>query len=301
MSNNTTLASLVATVRQWISKSENNDTVAPLVDESGWEYLETPVASDRVSPQSLTKISNSIAVISGKGGVGKTTTLLGLAGAAARAGESVLVVDLDPQGSLSAAARDGEVDLTVLAAFSGTPVSELVTDSVWDEFAGSIKIVAANRSLAAVDHPFTSRSRSTLSAELGELAQFDLVLIDAPATLSHLTFEAIALAEKVIVVAEPTRFSLQSAQDALAFAGQTANGAPIKLVLNKIDASEESEFRVSEIRDAVPTVVATSTISVSDEINYANGAGVPVQAIPGEEAEKAAAEFSALLAEIRAL
>jgi len=41
----------------------------------------------------------TVAVLNQKGGVGKTTVVLGLAAAAQRRGDSTLVVDLDPQGS----------------------------------------------------------------------------------------------------------------------------------------------------------------------------------------------------------
>jgi hypothetical protein len=96
---------------------------------------------------------------------------------------------------------------------------------------------------------------------------------------------------------------LSSAADAVDFAAAIAQkphgvDRTVKVVLNKADASDEAVFRSEELHQNFSYLVADSTISLSEEINYANGAGVPVQAIPGRAAQAAGREFKALLQEI---
>ena len=247
---------------------------------------------------------HSIAILSGKGGVGKTTTLLGLAGAAANRGMNVLLIDLDPQGSLTLSALDRNSALTALDAYYSKKLAEISVLTSWKEWAGSIRIVPSNRTLSRVEtfvEPTTSPFRLVHSA--GDLSAYDLVLIDAPAALNSLTFDAIGLARQVVVVAEPSLFSLRTASEAVEFAlsaPQIADSAlrSVRVVLNKVDGSAESKFRVKELRSMYPKLALKNQITLSDAIVDANSEGIPVQVIAGLEAQLAASEFDALLQEL---
>lgn len=248
--------------------------------------------------------ANSIAILSGKGGVGKTTTLLGLAGAAANRGMKVLLVDLDPQGSLTLAAVERSITHSSLDAFYGKKLASLSQPVAWKEWPGKVHIVAANRALSRVEtyvEPALASYR--LVQSLGDLSSYDLLLIDAPAALSSLTFDAIGIAKQVLVVAEPTLFSLKSASEAVEFslsAPQLAdsNLRAVKVLLNKVDRSAESTFRIKELRSMYPKLVVKSQISLSDAIIESNSEGIPVQVIRGVEASIAADEFDGLLKEL---
>jgi cellulose biosynthesis protein BcsQ len=129
------------------------------------------------------------------------------------------------------------------------------------------------------------------------------VLIDAPAALSSLTFDAIGIAKQVLVVAEPSLFSLKSASEAVEFAlsaPQIADSSlrSVKVLLNKVDGSAESTFRIKELRSMYPKLVVKSQMSLSDAIVESNSEGIPVQVIRGVEASLAATEFDALLSEL---
>ena len=248
--------------------------------------------------------SNSIAILSGKGGVGKTTTLLGLAGAAANRGLKVLLIDLDPQGSLTLAAVDRGTSLSAIDAYYSKSIAEIAELVSWNEWRGKMYIVPSNRALSRVEtyvEPAASTFR--LSESLGDLSAFDLVLIDAPAALSSLTFDAIGLAKQVVVVAEPSLFSLKAASEAVEFALSApqlpeTNLRSVKVLLNKVDGTAESTFRVKELRSMYPKLVTKTQVSLSDAIVESNSEGIPVQVIRGVEATLAAQEFDALLKEL---
>jgi chromosome partitioning protein len=270
-------------------------------DDSGTEPKNL---APQTTPEPNQRAQRTIAVLSGKGGVGKTSTLLGLAGVFLEQGKKVLFVDLDPQGSLSTAVLDDDSVLTVKAAFADKTLVEIAVPAAWKEFKGLVSIVTANRSLKHLDNgvdPTTFTSQ--VVKNLGDLSVFDVVLIDAPASLGILTAEAIALASEVVVVAEPTLFSLRSAADAVEFAQQVKKPKPgwsrnLRVMLNKLDSSEEALYRAHEIKLLLPNLVLASTVSLSAVINEANSAGLPVQALDGESAKSAGAEFAAVLDEL---
>lgn len=247
-----------------------------------------------------------ITVLSGKGGVGKTSTILGLAGTYLSAGKKVLLVDLDPQGSLSTAVLDDPTATTIAAAFSDKTVAEVAVPSTWKQFKGLAFIAPANRALAKLDAGIEVKSFDTeLANRLGDLSGFDAVVVDAPATLGVLAAEAVALATDVVVVAEPSLYSLRAASDAVEFADAVRKPKRswkrnLKVVLNKLDGTEESQYRAREIKQVLPGLVLRSTISISEAIHAANGSGVPVQVLDGDSADQAAKEFSAILDELTA-
>jgi cellulose biosynthesis protein BcsQ/molybdopterin converting factor small subunit len=273
------------------------DVEAVVISQTQQTQAETPVAINK-------RAKHTVAVLSGKGGVGKTTTLLGLAGAAASQGKKVLLIDLDPQGSLSICALDQEKVPTTLEAFFGTPLANLALPAAWKQWKKQVFIVPASRTLLQVDGNVKPRQHdSALSANLGDVSEYDLVLIDAPANLGALTAEAVALASHVIVVAEPSLFSLRSASDAVDFAlatkkGRRGWGRKVFVGINKVDETEESVFRIKEIKKLFPNLVLSSFINHSSAIAESNGNGLPVQAIIGDAAARSADEYEELLFEL---
>ena len=278
------------------AEEELDEITATVISKIEVSEPEVPVVNKRAS--------HTVAVLSGKGGVGKTTTLLGLAGAAASQGKKVLLIDLDPQGSLSVCALDQEKVSTSLEAFFGTPLANLAVPATWKEWKKQVYIVPANRALLQVDGNVVPKQHdSALAANLGDISGYDLVLIDAPANLGALTAEAIALASHVVVVAEPSLFSLRSASDAVDFSlatkkGRRGWGRRIFVAINKVDATEEAVFRIKEIKKLFPNLVLSSFINHSTAIAEANGNGLPVQAILGAKAQRSADEYEELLFEL---
>lgn len=153
----------------------------------------------------------TIAVCNQKGGVGKTTTCYHLSRAAARDGARVLVIDLDPQGSLTAIlAKGGAVapdELTVADVLSPRVDDVALTDVVipahWD---GVDVAPATSRTMASVrDELVTTplgRERRLENA-VAQVKGYDLMLIDCAPDLNTLMHNALVAATSALVVTAP--------------------------------------------------------------------------------------------------
>ncbi len=247
-----------------------------------------------------------ISVVSLKGGVGKTSVVLGLAGAAWERGLRTLVVDLDPQGNASTVLDPPEVRFSASDVLSD-PGSGLLTHAIsrsgWGE---SVDVVAAD-SLLERHNLFTGRASGLqLRVALNGLSGYDLVLIDAPPSLGGLTRNALAASHYALVVAEPSLFALQGTQSALeAIDIVQADNLRLQtagIVVNKLRAqSTEHRFRIEELRAAYGLLVLEPLIPDRTAIQQAEGACVPVQAWRSPGAREVGDAFDDLLDKLLAL
>ncbi|TMK23541.1 MAG: ParA family protein [Actinobacteria bacterium] len=155
-------------------------------------------------------MSQTIAVLSQKGGTGKTTAVRTLADALRRSGVRTLAVDLDPQGNLSDYFDlPPDVEPTIADVLSGRASA---ADAVREE------LIPANLSLAEAELMLGGKMgreltlRRALSALPGE---YELILIDCPPSLGLLTINALVAADWALITAEAQYFALQGVEQAM--------------------------------------------------------------------------------------
>ncbi len=154
---------------------------------------------DAVTGRILT-VSTTIAFANQKGGVAKTTSVASVGAALIEAGQQVLLVDLDPQGSLtfSLGIDPEDVDMSISEVLLGkTPVTDAIV--VTDE---GLNLVPAAINLAATEEQLVSMTgrEQRLRVSLAKVAdEYDWILIDCPPTLGVLTVGALSAADEVII------------------------------------------------------------------------------------------------------
>jgi chromosome partitioning protein len=152
----------------------------------------------------------TIAVLSQKGGTGKTTTVRTLADVFRRAGLQVLCVDLDPQGNLSDYFDvPADADPTIADVLGGR---RKAADALYDG------VLPANLGLAEAELVLAGKMgrELTLKRALKEVKRsHDVVLIDCPPALGLLTVNGLVAADHALVSTEAQYFSLQGVEQAL--------------------------------------------------------------------------------------
>jgi chromosome partitioning protein len=156
-------------------------------------------------------MAQTIAVLSQKGGTGKTTAVRTLADALRRAGVRTLAVDLDPQGNLS--------DYFDVPPDAQPTVGDVLSGRATAAEAIHEDVVPANLNLAEAELSLGGRlgRELTLRRALAKLPDdaYELILIDCPPSLGLLTVNALVAADYALVTAEAQYFALQGVQQAL--------------------------------------------------------------------------------------
>jgi chromosome partitioning protein len=156
-------------------------------------------------------MAQTIAVLSQKGGTGKTTTVRTLADALQRAGVRTLAVDLDPQGNLS--------DYFDVPPDAQPTIGDVLSGRAAAGEAIHGDVIPANLHLAETELSLGGRlgRELTLRRALAKLPDdaYELVLIDCPPSLGLLTVNALVAADFALITAEAQYFALQGVEQAL--------------------------------------------------------------------------------------
>lgn len=153
-----------------------------------------------------------LAMCNQKGGVGKTTSTINLGACLAEQGRKVLLVDLDPQGALSAGLgiRQDELDLTVYNLLVDTDAT--IEETILSTCVPGLDLVPANIDLSAAEIQLVNEvgREQTLARALRPVRrEYDYIVLDCQPSLGLLTVNALTCAQGVIIPMECEFFSLR--------------------------------------------------------------------------------------------
>ena len=153
-----------------------------------------------------------LAMCNQKGGVGKTTSSINIAGALCQYGRRVLIVDFDPQGAATVGLgiNANSVDNTIYTAMFDTSldVHEVVRHTRFD----GLDIIPANIDLSAAEIQLVTEvgREQALAATIRPLRQeYDAIIIDCQPSLGLLTVNALTAADGVIIPVAAEFFALR--------------------------------------------------------------------------------------------
>ncbi len=238
-------------------------------------------------------------VINLKGGVGKTSVTLGLAGVHAYPAFRVLVIDLDPQANATmclAPDLNPDTDLTindVLASNDPGAIVDAIRPTSW----AGVDLVAAQLELDARESDPAANATHRLRRSMRGLAGYNLVLIDCRPSVGRLTTNALVASDVALVITDPDRAAIRGISEALRHVDVVVEDLNPQLRLAGLIVNRSNErksehaYRLTEIRDTYGADLWAPPVPDRTVVAQAYGAGVPVQQIGGRAADEVAAIY----------
>ncbi len=159
-----------------------------------------------------------MAVVTQKGGVGKTTSAVNIASALGELGKKCLLVDIDPQGNATSGVgidkrqvKQSTYHLLVGECDGAAAVLQTAFANLW-VIPSSLDLAGAEIEMVEVAH----REKRLKAALATCRDQFDYILIDCPPALGLLTLNALVAADTFLIPAQPEYYALEGLSQLIA-------------------------------------------------------------------------------------
>lgn len=227
------------------------------------------------------------AVANQKGGVGKTTTVVGLGGLLASQDQRVLLVDLDPHGSLTSYFKynPDEIERSVFQLFQhkGEVPSYLPAQLVIQTEYRNLSFLAASTSLAILERQAQSQGGMglVLSKTLNCLKEdYDYVLIDTPPILGVLLINAMAACRQVLLPVQTEHLAIKGLERMMRTLKMVMKSQQRELPYTVIPTMFDRRTHASVdslriLRNTYEGHIWPSAIAIDTRLRDASKAGVP--------------------------
>jgi chromosome partitioning protein len=239
-----------------------------------------------------------------KGGVGKTTTAVSLAGLLSREGKTVLLVDMDPHGSLTAYFKYDPDTLTPsiyhLFQTPATPLHDIMLDTA----VPGIKLLPATTALATLDRQLGTQEGKGLvlqRALVPYFDQFDYCIIDCPPLLGILMVNALAAASQLLVPVQTEFLAMKGLERMLHTLQMVLRARKQPLAYTIVPTMFDRRTRAAieslrQLRELYGEHIWQQVIPVDTQFREASRKGLPISHVAASS--RGAKAYQALLADL---
>ena len=245
-----------------------------------------------------------MAVVTQKGGVGKTTTAVNIASVMGEMGKKVLLVDVDPQGNATSGVGIDKRKVKTSAYDLLCGSENAAQAAVQTAFAG-LSAVPSSMALAGVEIEMVEipHRESRLKAALAPYReQYDFIIIDCPPALGLVTLNALVAADTVLLPVQPEFYALEGLSQLIATVRQVKRMYNPTLELEGVlftmydGRTNLTQQVVAEVKKFFPRKVYANVIPRSVRLAEAPGYGRPINYY--DKSSKGAKAYRALVEEI---
>jgi chromosome partitioning protein len=250
-----------------------------------------------------------IGIVNQKGGCGKTTTTVNLAGSLAADGARVLVVDLDPQAhaTIALGIDPEELDENLYEVLTepdrGGRIREILAQG-----GGNVVVAPSGIVLSALEQKLATEdveSRTDRVANALETVSdlFDYALIDCPPNVGLLTFNALRAASEVIVPLEMSHFALHGVHKLIEtialLSERIGHDLEVRILPTLYDGrTRHARQTLSEIRELFQDMCFDTVIRLNVKLREAASRGLPIcEFAPSANGSR---DYNALAVEVEA-